>query len=109
MHSLNTSQQNTRATKRLKAEHGPDDALDGLMNLLDDVVQILHLTQFNRRAGIGLNTFDDSGVGTTLVNGGLVGQAVLTDARSRKRRAAARSCLAVSRKSTVAPSRAAAR
>jgi hypothetical protein len=53
--------------------------LDDPMILLDHVVQILHLTQFNRCAGIGLNTLDGSGVGTTLVNGDLVGQAVLTD------------------------------
>lgn len=79
MHSFNTSEQNTRATKILEAEHRSDDALDGPMILLDDVVQILHLTQFNWRAGVGLNTPDGSRIGTTLVDGDLVGQAVLTD------------------------------
>ena len=89
MHSFNTGQQNARATKRLKTQHGSDDALDGPMILLDDVVQILYLTQFNGRASIGLNTFDGSGVGTTLVNGDLVGQAVLTDGAFQE---AARCC-----------------
>ena len=79
VHSLNTSQQNARTTERLEAKHGPDDALDGPMILLDDVVQILHLTQFNRRAGISLNGLNGSRVGGTLVDGDLVGQAVLTD------------------------------
>jgi hypothetical protein len=69
---LNTVQQNARTTKRLEAEHGPDDALDGSMVLLDDVVQILHLPQFYRRTGIFLNGVDGSGVGATLVDGDLV-------------------------------------
>ena len=59
------------------------------MILLDDVVQILYLPQFNRRASIGLSTFDSSGVGTTFVNGDLVGQAVLTDGAFQE---AARCC-----------------
>ena len=70
---LNTGQQNARTTKSLEAEHGPDDALDGSMVLLDDVVQILYLPQFYRRTGIFLNGMDGSGIGATLVDGDLVG------------------------------------
>jgi hypothetical protein len=76
---LNTGQQNACATKRLEAEHGPDDALDGSIVLLYDVVQRLHLPQVDRRAGIFLNGVDGSGVGATLVDGDLVRQAVLAD------------------------------
>jgi len=76
---LNTGQQNACTTKRLEAEHGPDDALDGSIVLLYDVVQRLHLPQVDRRAGIFLNGVDGSGVGATLVDGDLVRQAVLAD------------------------------
>jgi hypothetical protein len=77
--SLNTGQQNARTTKSLEAEHGSDDALDGPMILLNDVVQILHLTQLDQRAGISLNAVDSGDVGATLVDGDLVRQAVLAD------------------------------
>ena len=49
------------------------------MILLDDVIQILHLTQFDRRPGICLNSVDGGRVGATLADGDLVGQAVLAD------------------------------
>lgn len=65
--------------KRPKAEHGSNDAPDCPMVPLHNIVQVLHLTQFNWRAGIDLNALDRSGVGTILVNGDLIGQAVLSD------------------------------
>ena len=83
---LNTGQQNACTTKRLEAEHGPDDALDGSIVLLYDVVQRLHLPQVDRRAGIFLNGVDGSGVGATLVDGDLVRQAVLAVAFRRRKR-----------------------
>ena len=61
-----------RATENLEAKHGADDALDGSMILFDDVVEVLHLRQFDRRTGIVPNGVDGSGVGATLVDGELV-------------------------------------
>lgn len=79
VHSLNTGQQNPRTTERLEAEHGSDDAFDGPMILLHDVVEILHLSQFDRRAGFSLNALDGGRVGAAFVDGDLVGQAMLAD------------------------------
>ena len=56
VHGLDTGQQNARTTERLEAEHGAGNAFDGAMVLLHDVVQILHLAQFNWRARVGLHT-----------------------------------------------------
>lgn len=58
VHGLDAGRQSASAMEGLAAEHWPDDTLDGTMVLLDDIVQILHLAQLNRRAGIGLNAAD---------------------------------------------------
>lgn len=65
-------------TPKTGNQAGPDDALDGPMILLDKVVEILYLALLDRRAGIGHNAFDGSGIGAVLVDGDLLRQAVPT-------------------------------
>ena len=43
VHGFDVSDQDARAAKGLEAEHGPGDAFDGSVVLLDDVGQILLL------------------------------------------------------------------
>ena len=50
------------------------------MVLLDDVVKIFGLAQFNINIGILLNAFDGSGVGAVLVDNDFLGYIVQADA-----------------------------
>lgn len=90
----------------------PGVARGTVLVLFDDVVEVLALTQFDARARVGIDALDGSRVGAALVDGDLLWHIVQSDgpmACSRKRRAAAWSRLARSRKSMVAPSRSTAR
>jgi hypothetical protein len=73
------------------------------MVLLDDVVEIFDLADFNARLVFRIAAFDRRRVGSAFVDCDLLRRAVLTGRLAQKRSAALRSRLAVSRKSTVAP------
>jgi len=47
VHGLDAGDKNARAVKSFEAEHGSHNRLDGPMVLLDDIVEVLDLTQFD--------------------------------------------------------------
>jgi hypothetical protein len=81
---LDAGNEDACAAERLEPKHGPSDALDGPVVLLDDVVEVLALTQFDGRAGVGIDALDGSGVGAALVNGDLLGHTVQIDGSLQK-------------------------
>ena len=79
LHGLDAGEKNARAVKSVEAEHGSHNRFDGSMVLLDDIVEVLDLTQFDVGAGVGLNALDGCSVGTALVNGNFLRQAMQPD------------------------------
>ena len=75
LHGLDAGDKNARAVKSFEAERGSHNRRDGSMVLLDDVVEVLDLTQFE----VGLNALDGCSVGTALVNGNFLRQAMQPD------------------------------
>lgn len=84
-----------------EAQHWPDAPLDGAMVLLDEVVQVLRLASLDGHAVIVDQVVYRHGVGIALSIVIFRGASCKAIARSKKRRAAALSRVAVSRKSTV--------
>ncbi len=68
-----------RAAKGLESEHGSHDPLDRPVFLLDDVVEVLRLAQFDVRAGVGTHPRDGRRVGAALVDGDLLRHTVKID------------------------------
>jgi hypothetical protein len=66
VHSLNAGNEDARAPKTLESEHGSHDALDPPVVLLDDVVEILALTQFDAHARVGIDAQDGGRIGAAL-------------------------------------------
>ena len=62
---LNVGDQFLGTPKRFEPKNRIYDAFDLPMVLLDNVVEVLRLAQFNVQAGIGVDTLNSSGVGAT--------------------------------------------
>jgi hypothetical protein len=61
----------------LKTKHRPDDPFDQAVILLNQIVQILDLTDLNLVAGFLVACLDSRGIGAALVNHDLVRQTML--------------------------------
>jgi|SRR5450631_2691781 len=72
MHRLDACNEAARAAKGLEPEHGSHDALDRPVVLLDDVVEVLRLAQFDVCAGVGTNALDRRRVRAAFVDGALL-------------------------------------
>jgi hypothetical protein len=79
VHQFDAAQNDARAVEILEPEHRSDSAFDGPMVLLDDVVQILDLTNLDGRLALGIHRVKRSQIGATFVDGYRLGRAVLTD------------------------------
>ena len=103
VHGFDTGDYPGSRTEVFESEHRPSSPFDGVVILLNKVIQILRLAQFN-----GLTYSVDQAMGSLLAP--LLSMVIFsgtscsTIARSKNRGAAALSRLAVSRKSTVWPS-----
>ena len=84
VHRLDARNECASAAKCLEPQHGPHDAFDRPVVLLDDVVEVLDLTHLDVRAGVSLNAFDGRRVRTTFVDGDLLGHAVQIDGALQK-------------------------
>jgi hypothetical protein len=62
--------------KQLEAHHRISHSFHGAVVLLDDIVAIFGLSKFDLTAGVNINTFDCGGIGSTFVDGDLLGQSV---------------------------------
>ena len=58
VHGLDAGDQDARAAEGLESEHRTGDAFDGSVVLLDEVVEVLRLAQFNHQPAVGLNAGD---------------------------------------------------
>src|SRR6185437_16869616 len=79
VHQFDATQNDVRAVEILEPEHRSDPAFDGPMVLLDDVVQILDLTNLDGRLALGIHRVKRSQIGAAFVDGYRLGRAVLTD------------------------------
>lgn len=79
VHELDGAQQDACAAKVLEAEHRSSQSLDGPMVLLDDVVQVLDLSNGDGRFPFGVDAVQGRQVGWAAVDGDRVGLAVLCD------------------------------
>jgi hypothetical protein len=68
VHDFDTTKEDAGTTERLEPEHRPDDALDGPVILLDDIVEVLALPNRDRRVVPGVIAFDPRRVGAALVD-----------------------------------------
>ena len=109
VHGLDAGDQLGGCVESTETQHRPRSPLDRSVVLLDQVVEVLGLAQLDVQAGLGLQALDGGGVGAALVDGHLLRGVVDVDRLGEKPAGAASSRLAVSRKSTVWPSRSTAR
>jgi len=79
MHQLNAGEGILGRIKRLKAQHRSRHPLHASMILLDDVVEILDLADFDRSAVIVIVALDGRGIGVAAIDGDLVRDAVATN------------------------------
>jgi hypothetical protein len=79
VYQFNALQSDAGRTKRFKAEHWPDDPLDGPMVLFDEIIQILALAYLERMTGFLLKCLESSRIGATLIDSDLVWQTLLTN------------------------------
>ena len=79
MHHFDAGQDDARAPKILETHHGFDDTFDGTMVLLDNVIQILVLPDFDGRFTFRINRIQGGQIGTAFVNGNRLWGAVLVD------------------------------
>ena len=70
--------------KSLKTQHGPDDAFDGPVILLDDIVEVLRLALHDRHTGVGLHAVDGGRVGAALIDRDRLGQAMPADGATKR-------------------------
>ncbi len=71
MHGFNASDESSCAIEGFETEHGSGTSLDGAVILLDEVVQIFGLAQFNIKPVFCLEAMYRCGIGTALVDGDL--------------------------------------
>src|SRR5450631_4801966 len=76
VHRLNAGDEDACAAKDLEPQHRSNDPFDSAMILLDDIVEVLALAQFDVAAILGVVALDRRGVGTALVDGDLLRLAV---------------------------------
>lgn len=76
VHDLDASDQDSGATKCLEAERRPDDAFDGAVDLLGEVVKVLRPAHLGGPVAVGLDAHDSGRVRAALVKGDLLGRAV---------------------------------
>src|SRR5665213_1903551 len=76
VHRLNAGNEDACAAKDLEPEHRPNDPFDRPMILLNYIVEVLALTQFDVAAMLGVVALDRRRVGTALVDGDLLRLAV---------------------------------
>src|SRR5260370_42334353 len=79
MHDLDAAQNDTRAVEILESQHRSDSALDGTMVLLNDVVQILDLTNLDRGFALGIHRMKRGQIWLRFINGYRLGRTVLSD------------------------------
>jgi hypothetical protein len=68
VHQFDTGQKDALAVEVLEAEHRPGSAFDGPMVLLDDVIQILSLSNLDGYLTIVVDRVDGSQIGAALVD-----------------------------------------
>jgi hypothetical protein len=76
---LDTRQDDAGATKILEAQNRFDDAFDGAMVLLDNVVEILVLPDCDGRFTFSIDRLQGGQIGTAFVHGDRLGGAVLVN------------------------------
>ena len=79
VHELNAAKDDACATKGFEAQHRPNDPLNRSVVLFDDVVEILALSNDDRRVLRSVVGFDGSFVGAALVDGHDLGRSVVLD------------------------------
>ena len=84
MHQLNTHKGRLSRLKRFEPQHGPCDPFHTTMILLDDVVEILDLADFNRRAVLLVVALDGGFIGLTAINRDLLRDAMTADRLGQK-------------------------
>ena len=84
MHGLDSCDEDSSAPKRLESEHRACDSFDRPVVLLEDVVQVFVLAHQDVDTGISLDTFNGRRIGTALVDGDFLGQAVQVDGALQK-------------------------
>ena len=85
MHRFNTSDDNSRAAKGLETEHRSRDAFDSPVVVLNDIVEILCLTQRDGQTAVILDAEDSGRVGTALVDGDFIRRVVQANGAFEKR------------------------
>ena len=84
MHQFNSAQSAAGRVESFKAEHRPDDPLDGPVILLDQVVQVFDLADLDGLSGFLLERPKGDGVGPALVDRDLVRKAVVVNRFAQK-------------------------
>jgi hypothetical protein len=79
MHQFDAGQDDADVTKILETQHRFDDAFDGTMVLLDNVVQILVLPDLDGRFPSSIDHLQGRQIGAAVVHGDRLGGAVLVD------------------------------
>ena len=79
VHRLDAGEEDARAAKGLEPHHRLRDLLDGLVVLLDDVVEVLRPAQPDVCAGVSAHSLDGRLVGAALVAGDRLRHAVQFD------------------------------
>lgn len=104
MHHFDAGQDDASTTKILEAHHRFDNAFDGPVVLLDDVVQILDLTDLDGRFRFGVDRLEGRQIGSAFVHGDRLRHAVLADGFLEvATRRSSMGSQQISRKSTVLP------
>jgi hypothetical protein len=79
VHEFHTGEGTLGGLERFKPQHGTGHALDGSMILLDDIVEILDLADFDRGAVLRIVALDGRFIGRTPVDGDLLRHTVAAD------------------------------
>ena len=79
VHGLDSSEKLQSAAERYESQHWICDSLDGPVDLLDDVVEVLALAHLDIKAGVNVDVVDRGCVGTAFVNGDLLWQTMQVD------------------------------
>lgn len=77
MHDFDAAENNARTPEALETHHRTDYAFDGTVILLDDVVQVLVLSDLDRGGPLGIERFECRQIGAALVHGNRFGLAIL--------------------------------
>jgi hypothetical protein len=94
VHHFDTSENDARTSELLEAEHWPRSSLDGSMILLNDVVEILALSDHNVRAVLSVVILDSSLVRATLIDGGIGDTKIVFNGAVRRQLLLPAHCLA---------------